>query len=185
MSDIKLTAKCPLCASEVPVSCHANTETMLSGRKQLTYETPSFINCSGCERTLNLRTIIVPRFVAVISVDPLDDSEVPMNPIECGRDMVDQVPGIENATLVMLASYSEADYPNVLAADHATCSFAEYEQRLAGAIAHLEQRGLQVVTVPVTADELTRTMREHNLSRAPDGRAAAIGIIHHSRQDPT
>lgn len=105
-----------------------------------------------------------------------------MNPIQRGQQMAQQVADVAGqADQVILAVYDPVDYPNVLAAGLVTCSFAEYRARLAGAILEFEQRGIPVITVPTTAQEMTDTIAAHGLPSTPDGRAAAIGIIYGAR----
>lgn len=101
-----------------------------------------------------------------------------MNPIRRGQQFAEQLAdSAQHADQVILASYSKDDFPNVLAAGLATCSFEEYQQRLAGMIATLEQRGTRVVTIPATARQLLDTLASHRLPNTPDGRAKAIGLI--------
>ena len=105
-----------------------------------------------------------------------------MNPIQRGQDMAEQVAEqAQNADQVILAKYHAEDYPNVLAAGFATVLFEDYCQRLAGAVAMFEQLGIQIVTVLVTAAELESALQRHELPNTPDGRAAAIGLIHGER----
>lgn|SRR3990167_1964705 len=105
-----------------------------------------------------------------------------MNHIRRGRDMAATVSEVaQGADQVLLAQYSAEDYPNVVAAGFVTVSFDEYNQRIAGAVSLFEQHGATVVLVPVTAAELREAMQRHGLDNTPDGRAAAIGLIHGER----
>ena len=105
-----------------------------------------------------------------------------MNHIQRGQQMANQVSEIAGqADNVLLAKYSADDYPNVIGAGFVTVSFEEYNQRLAGAVSQFEQQGMQVVLVPVTAAELGDAISRHELPNTPDGRAAAIGLIHGER----
>lgn len=102
-----------------------------------------------------------------------------MNQIQRGRTMADPVGDVvRQADQVCLAQYSAEDFPNVLAASFVEISFAEYNQRLAGAVSSLEQHGGNVVLVPVTAAQMQDTLDRHRLPNTPDGRAQAILLIH-------
>ena len=106
----------------------------------------------------------------------------PMNQIRRGREMAEQVADVaQDADQVLLAQYSAEDFPNVIAAGFVTVSFEEYNQRIAGAVSLFEQDGATVVLVPVTAQELHETLARHLMPNAPNGRAAAIGLIHGGR----
>lgn len=105
-----------------------------------------------------------------------------MNQIRRGRDIAATVSDIATeADQVLLAQYSAEDYPNVIGAGFVTVSFEEYNQRLAGAVSQFEQDGTKVVLVPVTAIELRDCLIRNFLPNTPDGRAAAIGLIHGER----
>lgn len=101
-----------------------------------------------------------------------------MNQIKRGQEFGRQITEhFADAKVVTLAGYSEADYPNVLANRFCECSFAEYQQRIAGMIASLEQRGVRVVVRHVTASQLRNVLREERLPNTPDGRAAALTVL--------
>ncbi len=105
-----------------------------------------------------------------------------MNEIRRGRDIAETVKDLgQQADQVVLAKYSAEDYPNALAAGLVSIPFEDYNQRLAGAVSQFEQQGTTVVIVPVTAAELQDAISRHELPNTPDGRAAAIGLIHGER----
>lgn len=104
------------------------------------------------------------------------------NQIQRGQQMAHQVADVAgHADQVILAKYSAEDFPNVIAAGFVIVSFEEYNQRIAGAVSLFEQDGATVVLVPVTAAELHDALDRHDLPNTPDGRAAAIGLIHGDR----
>ena len=109
-----------------------------------------------------------------------------MNHIQRGRDMADTIAkdASHRPQTVIVASHSAADFPNVVAAGFANISFEEYNQRLSGLIANMEQRGITVVTVPATAQQIIDKLAEAELPDTPDGHAAAVGLIYQTRSPP-
>ena len=105
------------------------------------------------------------------------------HPIRQGQDFAEQVAEVAaQADEVVVAQFSEAEYPSILQAGYATVPFDEYRQRVAGLIARLEQSGITVSTTSISTAEITEALAEHQLPHNPDGCAAAIALIHRARQ---